>query len=207
MWSGSEIRHYSDRRKAGKDFAEWNKNFFPCREFPPIQGLISRNALNIAVVPKGATMRWLTAGDTGSPEPHASTLNDDTGIITSNSAVVPAGTNGSNNVFVTDATDVVIDINGYYTTTPAGPQGPPGPQGVQGQQGHKALRDQPDRRERPAFPDRQRSTSLIASVPSAVGTAYFAGLGLNYQNVPITNRGVSAANRLLIRAGKIRGHR
>jgi hypothetical protein len=35
-------------------------------------------------------------------------------VITSNSAVVPAGTSGSINVFVTDATNVVIDINGYY---------------------------------------------------------------------------------------------
>jgi hypothetical protein len=83
----------------------------------------------------GTTMRWLTAWDTGSPEPHASTLNDYTGIITSNSAVVPAGSNGSINVFVTDATDVVIDINGYYTTAPAGQQGLPGPQGPQGSTG------------------------------------------------------------------------
>jgi len=42
------------------------------------------------------------------------------GLITSNSAVVPPGTNGSINVFVTDATNVVIDINGYYTTAPTG---------------------------------------------------------------------------------------
>jgi hypothetical protein len=92
-------------------------------------------SLNIAVIPLGTTMRWLTAWDTGSPEPHASTLNDYTGIITSNSAVVPAGTNGSINVFVTDATDVVIDINGYYTIAPAGPEGTPGLQGPAGPQG------------------------------------------------------------------------
>ena len=92
-------------------------------------------SVNIAVIPLGTTMRWLTAWDTGSPEPHASTLNDYTGVITSNSAVVPAGTNGSINVFVTDATDVAIDINGYYTTAPAGPQGPPGLQGPAGPQG------------------------------------------------------------------------
>jgi hypothetical protein len=59
-------------------------------------------------------MRWLTAWDTGDPQPNAATLNDRAGLITSNSAVVPAGTSGSINVFVTDSTNVVIDINGYY---------------------------------------------------------------------------------------------
>jgi hypothetical protein len=108
-------------------------------------------SLNIAVIPLGTTMRWLTAWDTGSPEPHAATLVDYTGVITSNSAVVPAGTNGSINVFVTDATDVAIDINGYYTTAPAGSQGPPGLQGPRGFRGRKArpgrrgLRDPKDR--------------------------------------------------------------
>jgi hypothetical protein len=71
-------------------------------------------SLNIAVVPVGTTMRWLTAWDTGDPQPNASTLNDKAGLITSNSAVVPAGTGGSINVFVTDATNVIVDINGYY---------------------------------------------------------------------------------------------
>jgi hypothetical protein len=59
------------------------------------------------------------------------TLNNKTGLITSNSAVIPAGTNGSINVFVTDATDVFIDINGS-TRAARGPQGPPGPPGPQG---------------------------------------------------------------------------
>jgi hypothetical protein len=33
-------------------------------------------SVNIAVIPLGTTMRWLTAWDTGSPQPAASTLND-----------------------------------------------------------------------------------------------------------------------------------
>jgi NAD(P)-dependent dehydrogenase (short-subunit alcohol dehydrogenase family) len=50
----------------------------------------------------------------GDPQPNTATLNDRAGLITSNSAVVPAGTSGSIDVFVTDATNVIIDINGYY---------------------------------------------------------------------------------------------
>jgi hypothetical protein len=71
-------------------------------------------SLNIAVVPLGTIMRWLTAWNTGATQPNASTLNDKAGLVTSNSAVVPAGTGGSINIFVTDPTNVMIDINGYY---------------------------------------------------------------------------------------------
>jgi hypothetical protein len=58
---------------------------------------------------------YLRVGETrASPQPNASTLNNKAGLITSNSAHRAPGTNGSINVFVTDATDVLIDINGYY---------------------------------------------------------------------------------------------
>jgi hypothetical protein len=78
-------------------------------------------SLNIAVVPVGTTMRWLTAWDTGNTQPNAATLNDKAGLITSNSAVVPAGAGGSINIFVTDATNLVMDINGYYAMPSALP--------------------------------------------------------------------------------------
>jgi hypothetical protein len=73
-------------------------------------------SLNIAVMPVGTTMRWLIAWDTGSPQPNASTINDKAGLITSNSAVVPAGTGGAINIFAADTTHVIIDVNGYYAT-------------------------------------------------------------------------------------------
>jgi hypothetical protein len=73
-------------------------------------------SLNIAVVPVGVTMRFLTAWNDGAPQPISSTVNDRAGLITSNSAVVPAGNAGAIDIYVTDATDIVVDINGYYTT-------------------------------------------------------------------------------------------
>jgi hypothetical protein len=79
-------------------------------------------SLNIAVLPVGTNMRFLTAWDTGSTQPNSSTLNDKAGLITSNSAVVPAGTSGSINIFVTDPTNVLIDINGYYAAPDTLPQ-------------------------------------------------------------------------------------
>jgi hypothetical protein len=41
-------------------------------------------------------------------------LNAFTGQIVANAAVLPAGANGSINVYVTNTTDVIIDTNGYF---------------------------------------------------------------------------------------------
>ena len=36
------------------------------------------------------------------------------GFVVANAAIVPAGTNGSIDVYVSDRTDVLFDINGYF---------------------------------------------------------------------------------------------
>jgi len=46
--------------------------------------------------------------------PSFSTLNDPSGTIVANAAIVPAGTNGAITVFASDATHVIIDIDGYF---------------------------------------------------------------------------------------------
>jgi hypothetical protein len=78
-------------------------------------------SLNMTVVPPGQ-LTYLTTWPTGQLMPTASTLNDfSTGIpaqamgkVVANAAIVPAGTSGAVNVYVSDATDVIIDINGYF---------------------------------------------------------------------------------------------
>ena len=49
-----------------------------------------------------------------------STLNSFNGRVAANAAIVPAGANGAVSVFVSDASDVIIDINGYFAA-PGGP--------------------------------------------------------------------------------------
>src|SRR5262249_6599188 len=56
---------------------------------------------------------YLTVWPTGQPQPFVSTLNSD-GRIKGNAAITAAGLNGSISVFVTNATYLVIDINGYF---------------------------------------------------------------------------------------------
>jgi hypothetical protein len=77
-------------------------------------------SLNLAAVPKGPTLGFLTAWPAGQPQPMAASLNDPTGTVLSNAVVVPAGTGGDVNIFTTDNTDLVIDINGYFAPPGSG---------------------------------------------------------------------------------------
>ncbi|HLJ45975.1 MAG TPA: hypothetical protein VKU01_08205 [Bryobacteraceae bacterium] len=70
-------------------------------------------SLNVTVVPQGA-LSYLTLFPTGQTQPVVSTLNSPQGLILANAAIVPAGTNGAVTVYVTDKTDVIVDINGYF---------------------------------------------------------------------------------------------
>jgi hypothetical protein len=47
-------------------------------------------------------------------------LNALTGTITANAALVSSGTNGAINVFASNGTDLVIDINGYFAAQATG---------------------------------------------------------------------------------------
>lgn len=70
-------------------------------------------SLNYTSVPKGS-LGFLTTWPAGQTQPLVSTLNAPTGVVTANAAIVPAGTNGDVSVFVTNNSDLVVDINGYF---------------------------------------------------------------------------------------------
>jgi hypothetical protein len=70
-------------------------------------------SLNVTVVPPGM-LSYLTAWPTGQTQPVVSTLNSLAGKIVANAAIVPAGTVGGVSLFVSDATDVILDINAYF---------------------------------------------------------------------------------------------
>jgi hypothetical protein len=63
---------------------------------------------------------YLTAWTTGQTQPLVSTLNSPTGAITANAAIVRAGTGGEISIFVTDAADVILDVNGYFAPPATG---------------------------------------------------------------------------------------
>lgn len=70
-------------------------------------------SLNIAAVPPGR-LDYLTVWPAGSQRPVVSTLNDQTGTVVANAAIVGAGVGGDISVYPTQATNLVIDVNGYF---------------------------------------------------------------------------------------------
>jgi sugar lactone lactonase YvrE len=89
------------------------------RTFPLVSGTcgipggVQSYSLNFAAVPHGP-LGFITAWPTGQSQPATATLNASTGTVTANASLVPAGTGGSINVFATNDTDLVIDVNGYF---------------------------------------------------------------------------------------------
>lgn len=77
-------------------------------------------SLNFTAVPRGPS-GYLTTWPAGQNQPFVSTLNALTGLTTANAALVPAGSDGDIDVFVSSDSDAVIDINGYFAAaTPGG---------------------------------------------------------------------------------------
>jgi hypothetical protein len=97
---------------------------------PPLQGGLERDfsipqsscnipdtaaaySLNVTVVPHGP-LGYLTVWPRGETQPLVSTLNSYDGRVKANAAIVPAGTQGAVSFYVTDTTDLVLDIDGYF---------------------------------------------------------------------------------------------
>jgi len=93
------------------------------RTFPLPQGscgipsTASGYSLNVTLVPPSQTqIGYLTIWPAGEIQPTVSTMNSLDGRVKANAAIVPAGGTGAVNVFASNTTDVVLDVNGYFTT-------------------------------------------------------------------------------------------
>jgi hypothetical protein len=92
----------------------------PGRTFPiqsnttcPIPSIAQAYSFNLTVVAP-APYGFITAYPTPGPLPLAATVDWAQSLIVGNAAIVPAGSNGSVDVYANANTDLVIDINGYY---------------------------------------------------------------------------------------------
>ncbi len=75
-------------------------------------------SLNVSVVPSGP-LGYLTIWPAGQGQPVVATLNSLDGRIKADAAIVPAGVDGAVSVYVTQTTNIILDINGYFV--PASP--------------------------------------------------------------------------------------
>ncbi|MGB8887957.1 MAG: Ig domain-containing protein [Candidatus Korobacteraceae bacterium] len=73
-------------------------------------------SLNFTVVPhpSGQSLGWLKTWPTGDPLPETTTLNNNTGTVVANAAIVTAGTDEKVAVYPNGTTDLLIDIDGYF---------------------------------------------------------------------------------------------
>jgi len=76
-------------------------------------------SLNVTAVPHDS-LGFLSLWPSGEAQPVVSTLNATTGAVTANAAIVPAGTGGEVSILVSDASDVILDVNGYFAPPAAG---------------------------------------------------------------------------------------
>ncbi len=77
-------------------------------------------SLNVTALPNpsGSSLLYLSVlpapATTPSGPPASSTLNDPSGTIVANAAIVPSGVNGAVTVYVSSTSDVILDIDGYF---------------------------------------------------------------------------------------------
>jgi hypothetical protein len=109
-----DTRKTPDGTFAGPIMGASETRTFPLSQGPcGISDSAAAYSLNMTVQPSGY-LGYLTAWPAGEAQPQVSTLNALEGQIVANAALVPAGTGGAVNVFVTNATHVLIDANGYF---------------------------------------------------------------------------------------------
>jgi len=80
-----------------------------------IPGSASAYSLNVTVVPN-SVLGYLSIWPTGEDQPFVSTMNSLDGRVKANAAIVPAGISGAVSVFVSNTSNVVLDIDGYFTS-------------------------------------------------------------------------------------------
>jgi hypothetical protein len=68
---------------------------------------------NATVVPWGS-LGFLTLWPDGGSQPGVSTLNAADGAVTSNMAIVSAGSQGKIDAYATDLTELILDISSYF---------------------------------------------------------------------------------------------
>jgi hypothetical protein len=73
-------------------------------------------SLNITVVPRKGSLGSVTLWPVGQSQPATSALTSPDGLVIANAAIVPAGTNGAINALASNDTELIVDINGYFTS-------------------------------------------------------------------------------------------
>ncbi len=91
---------------------ETRKFRFPASPYCTIPAAAAYSVTITAVPP--AALAYLTAWPDGVSQPNVSSINSFAGRVLANSVIVPASADGTIDVFTFNATDFLVDINGYF---------------------------------------------------------------------------------------------
>lgn len=85
---------------------------FPATPYCQVPGAAAYS-VTVTVAPPAA-LAYLTAWPSGLSQPNVSSINSFAGRVLANTVIIPASADRSIDVFTYDATDFLVDINGYY---------------------------------------------------------------------------------------------
>jgi len=72
-------------------------------------------SFNVTVLPAAGGLDYLTVWPKGEPQPTVSTLNDNTGTVVANAAIVPAGSENATAFYAhSNNTNLLLDVDGYF---------------------------------------------------------------------------------------------
>jgi uncharacterized repeat protein (TIGR03803 family) len=72
-------------------------------------------SFNVTVLPAAGGLDYLTVWPKGESRPTVSTLNDNTGTVVANAAIVPAGSENATAFYPhSNATNLLVDVDGYF---------------------------------------------------------------------------------------------
>ena len=78
-------------------------------------------SFNVTVLPAAGGLDYLTVWPKGELRPTVSTLNDNTGTVVANAAIVPAGAEGATAFYAhSNAINLLVDVNGYFAAPGTG---------------------------------------------------------------------------------------
>jgi DNA-binding beta-propeller fold protein YncE len=78
-------------------------------------------SFNVTVLPSAGGLDYLTVWPKGETQPVVSTLNDNTGTIVANAAIVPAGSQNATAFYAhSNSTNLLLDVNGYFALAGTG---------------------------------------------------------------------------------------
>ena len=161
----------------------------------PIPSSAQAYSFNVTVVPPGF-LGFVTLYPTGQPRPNASTLNSFQGYVVANAAIVPSGpvdSGGGVDVYASNPTDIIIDINGYYVSSIISPAG-----GTNTSLGTSALAANTTGTANSAIGSSALAANTTGSTNTAIGSSALAANTTGYENTAVGSTALARQHKRVL---------